>query len=255
MRRAATRTLLASVLSATSLLAACEGAAGPSPSPPLASPSLAPRPSSPASVDTTPSPTPPVEGDQLSEVGCCYGTELAPGRYAAPRFVPLWVSLELGSGWRGIRSGNDRIFAFVRGRNDIGHSTHFLAIFGVDAATRDAFLDALDTTPKLRVGELRPVTIAGLEGSRLDAEAQPNPEVAGTDERIAGAVLVPGMTALTNPFLSWFTESPRAKLRIYVLRATDEHDLLVYVEAPREEFSSFAGEVEGALATLQVAPR
>jgi hypothetical protein len=44
-------------------------------------------------------------------------------------------------------------------------------------------------------------------------------------------------------------------LRVYVLEATDAHELLVYVEAPRDEFASFTAEVEQVLATLQVAAR
>jgi hypothetical protein len=252
MRTAVGPRSLALALGAAALLAGC-GPTGQPASPGASVTSSAPA--SGASAAPTASPTPPVQGEQLPEVGCCFGTELEPGRYASPRFIPFWVSLELGPGWRGVRNGTDRIFAFVRGRNSIGHSTHYLMLIGADATSREAFLDSLAETPRLRISAPRPLTLGALQGVALDAEALRNPEVEGTDERIAGAVLIPGIAALTNPFLSWFTESPRALLRVYVLEATDAHELLVYVEAPRDEFASFTAEVEQVLATLQVAAR
>lgn len=208
-----------------------------------------------ASAGGTPTPTSPVGGVQLPEVGCCYGREIDPGRYAAPRFFPFWASVEVAEGWRGLRNGSDRIFAFVQGRNEIGHSTHYLAFFGIERAEADAFLDEFGGTELLEVADPEPAEIGGLTGERIAAEAAPNPDMEGTPERVAGSVRIQAITALTNPMVAWYTESAEARLRLYVLDATDEHVLLVYVEAPPEDFDAFAAAVDEILATLLVAPK
>lgn len=231
------------------ILAGCSASASPSVVPSAAS--TAPR----ASAAATAGATQPVEGVQLPDAGCCVGFALEPGRYAGASFVPFWVSIEVGEGWRGLRNGTERIVAFVQGSNAIQHPTHYMALFGVDRDEAVSFLGQFQATDLLTVSSSEPIEIGGLTGTRVDAVADPNPGELGTEKRVAGSIPIPAMTALTNPATRWFTESAEAGLQIYLLEATDTHTLIVYVEAPSAEFDAFSATVADALATLQVAPR
>ncbi|MDP9468621.1 MAG: hypothetical protein M3P32_07785 [Chloroflexota bacterium] len=241
-------------LAAAVILAGCTAVSSPTPSPttlPSATGSVAPS----ATAEPTPSPTPPVQGAQLPTLDCCLGRELDPGGYASPGFVPFWVSVEVGNGWRGMQNPVEHIFTFLQGTNEINHATRYLTLFGVTREESNAFLHDLREVEFLTVADAESVSIGGLEGQRVDAVAALRPDTPGTPGRVGGTLTISPMTALTHPQMFWNTESAEARLRIYVLEATDEHVLLVYVEAPPAEFDAFAAAVEEVLGTIQVAPK
>lgn len=245
---------LRAILAATVLLAGC--ATAPSASQLPSVPPSAPASTVPSTApEVSASPAQPVEGAQLPDLPCCVGRQLDPGRYASPPFSPIWVSVEVGDGWRGLRNASEGLFTFLQGNNEIAHSTRYLTIFAIAPSQGEAYLADLRAIEALTVAAAEPITLAGLTGTRTDAVAALNPAVVGTPERLAGTVRIGPMTALTEPLVAWYTESVEARLRIYVLEATAGHVLLVYVEAPPDEFDAFAAEAEAVLATLEVAPK
>jgi hypothetical protein len=97
------------------------------------------------------------------------------------------------------------------------------------------------------------VNIAGFPGLQLDSVANPNPSEQGDPQ----ADIPPGVQHLPffadyfAPGFSWTTFSPEAQVRTIALTVGDQ-TLLLYMEAPAEEFEQFAVDAEAILQTLEL---
>lgn len=197
------------------------------------------------------SPTPPVrEATTFSIGGFPGGIDLEPGTYRPHPGFDVQFTVDLGEGWRSIRDDAFGVISLVTGgTNSIGHATHWLSFFPAppDVTTRD-LLDRIDSQPKIMPGRPSEVTVGGISGTQVDARARPNPSEAGDDETEPGTVPVGVATDLIVGGF-WSSETVGARFRFIVLDV-GEQPLLVYLEAPSEDFNTFVADVEEALGAL-----
>jgi hypothetical protein len=197
------------------------------------------------------------EGAQIPIRAGFTAMELVPGRYAMPRWFLVPMSLELGEGWRGIRDDKARQVNLLRGLNDVGHGTLWLAPYAITNEVVDAFVTELRATPLLTFEKGVPVEIAGVRGRQFDGQAQTNPDEAGSGSRVPGTVDIPAMRRLHNSGLTdftWYTESVEARLR-FVFVEVGASTLVVYIEAPPDEFDAFIELADTVLASIRFYPR
>jgi hypothetical protein len=213
-----------------------------------------------APLDTPPpgaspeaSPTP---GDALltvPNVGCCRGRVLPAGRYALPAWLELPLTVEIGDGWRALNESPARLFLLGRGENVQDNPSQMIVFINATGkGSPDALVASLQGEPGLRVlAEPVSVEVAGFPGLQLDTQALPNPTFEGNP----GADIPPGVqplpviTAFFTPGFTWTTSSPEARVRALVLTAADQ-TLLLYLEAPPEEFEAFAADAGQLLESL-----
>lgn len=252
---------------ATFALAACGAAATQAPPAVAPSPTAAPPIDTPAPAATTqtdmPLPTaatsttatPDVALLQIPSVRCCRGRDLEAGRYVVPSWLDIPLTLEVGPGWRVLNERAARLFALGRGQNvhqNPGQIISFLNVTG--RITPDALIDSVQRAPEL-TSATKPisVTLAGFPGVQLDSAAKPNPSYAGSKEEDIppGVQFLPVFTQYFTPGFSWTTSSPEARIRTVALTMEDR-TLLLYLEAPPDEFDQFAADADAILQSLKL---
>jgi hypothetical protein len=178
---------------------------------------------------------------------CCLGFELDPGRYASPSWFEVPFTLEVGEGLSGWENLNERGLAIGRGENDVSHLNEYVSFFAVDADS--PILQQLDESPDLSSGSIEPITIAGIDGSSLEAQARP---VDGRDhpEIQPGTIRVRPIDGLVPGF--WYSESAEARFH-FVLLPIGEAALFVSIEAPPNRADAFFDEAIAMLGTAEFA--
>lgn len=178
------------------------------------------------------------------------GIPVEPGTYRPHPGFDVQFTVELGEGWRSIRDEVLGVISLVTDEtNGIGHATHWLSFFPAPPDTRPQdLLDRIESQQNIVPGPPREVTIGDVTGTQVEARAEPNPTEAGDDETEAGTLVVGVATDLIVGAF-WASESPEARFRFIVLDVGGR-TLLVYVEAPPDEFDAFAARAEEALAGL-----
>lgn len=204
-----------------------------------------------ATTGAEPSPQPTEEEAATFPIGGFpSGMAVEPGTYRPHPGFDVQFTVELGEGWRSIRDEVLGAISLVTDEtNGIGHATQWLSFIPAPPHTRPQdLLDRIETQPNIVPGRASEVTIGGVTGTQVEARAEPNPSEAGDDETEAGTVNVGVATDLIFGAF-WASESPEARVRFIVLDVGGQ-TLLVYLEAPPDEFDEFAAHAEEALGGL-----
>jgi hypothetical protein len=168
------------------------------------------------------------------------GTELAPGTYRSPYVWTIGVSLTVPEGWRVFRTdrANGGVVALVRGDpNAIGHATEYVAFFPIPAETAaEAFVDDLMATPHLLPGTSRTTSVDGNPAISFEASSEPNPDVSGDEDVVAGALDFTAINEIFTPY-RWRSETAGARFAFTVVDRPDG-GLLIYLEAPPDRFDT-----------------
>jgi hypothetical protein len=211
----------------------------------------------------TPSPTvapteTPVPGGLLLTmpgVACCRGQVLEAGVYELPLWLGVPLTLEISSGWRAVNDQAANFLMLGRGENALGNPDQMIIpINAAGPGSPEAALDAVRSAPELTaLAEPAAVTVAGFEGWQWDAAARSNPTYAGNEAAdIPPQVqFLPVMQPFFTPGFSFTTSSPEARVRLIAL-AVEAHTLLLYLEAPPDEFDAFMLEAHLLLQSLEL---
>jgi len=238
---------------ATLALAACGGATT------EALPTEAPSTGTPTAVAPAQQPTgvatPGVTLSIFPPVTCCRGLAIAAARYEIPRWLGIPLSVQIGEGWRVLNEPPALLFLIGKGQNVQDNPSQMIAFLNVTGKTTpEASIASVQRAPELTAtaGPV-PVTIAGFPGLQLDSTARPNPSFEGS----AGSDIPPGVQYLPvlddyfSPGFTWTTSTPEARVRTIVLTVNDQ-TLLLYLEAPPDEFESFIAGADAILQSLEL---
>lgn len=266
------------LLPVTILLAACGSAATPEASstavpaptetraaltlpPPANTPALAPVNTATAAPVTTSTPaqtatrdaTPGAAVLRIPPVNCCRGQALKPGTYAFPAWHPHALTVRVGEGWKVLNEKAALLFLLGRGENVQQNPSQLIVLLDVtDKTTLQGLADALQHAPQLTpLGEPVHVTVAGFSGVQLDLDTKPNPSYQGdrAQDIPPGVQFLPVIQQYFTPGFLWTTSTPEAHIRAIMLTVQDK-TLLVYLEAPPDEFEQFAADADTLLQSL-----
>jgi len=199
-----------------------------------------------ASASSTPEPSAEPAAAVLTGP-CCYGAELAPGRYVTPSWFGTPFSIEVSDGFFGVGAELERIVLLGRGESRAGNLERYVGFFV--AASADALLRQLRATPRTTQGPVSETTVGSIPARVFDAEAHPNPDTPPSDEIVPGAIRIPAIDRLVPTF--FYAESARARMRFVVVDLGDRA-LLIYVESPARRFASFDREVAPMLESIRL---
>lgn len=177
---------------------------------------------------------------------CCGGLPLDQGRYETPTWFGAPFTIEVSERLSGVGAEPEQVVEIGRGRSSSGSLDHYVAFFAVDDAEK--VLRGFRSTRSAEVGPVEPIGSGELEGSQVDATAKPAPNDAADDEIAAGAIRIPALDRLTPAF--FYTESRGARMRLLAIELGST-DLIVYIEAPPNDFDDFAREVDAMLASIE----
>jgi hypothetical protein len=269
--------ILTTLIIAILLLAACSGP--PTEAPPTgapattlpptdapAAPTQAPptetaAPTEPPPTPTTaPTPAPTASATapaflRIPSVSCCRGRTLTAGRYEIPPWLGIPLSVEAPDGWRALNEEGALLFLLGRGQNVQNNPSQMILFLNAsDGDTPETIIGSIQNAEQLApMGEPVEVTFAGFPGLQLDASALPNPTFEGRpqDDIPPGVQYLPVIEQYLTPGFAWTTSSPEARVRAVAL-TVGEQTLLLYLEAPPEEFDQFAADAEAILQSLEL---
>lgn len=222
----------------------------PSPTPP---PTAAPTETAPPSTEE-PTATPESRFLTIPAVNCCRGRTLEAGHYAVPPWLDIPLAIDLGEGWRVLNEERAQLLLIGRGENVQNNPSQIITFINAtsDTNTPESLIAAVQAAPELVVlAEPVPVTIAGFSGLQLDSAAKPNPTEKGSpaDDIPPGIQFLPVFRQHFAPGFLWTTSSPEARVRTIALSVGDQV-LLLYMEAPPDEFETFAVDADALLQSL-----
>ena len=207
------------------------------------------------SIPPTGTPTPGSQFLKFPSNLCCAGRAVQPGRYELPTWLGIPLTVEVGEGWRSINEKAAKLFALVKGRNSFEDASQWMVFLIVpQGRTPQSLLQSVRGAPELvPAGETTPVIVAGFSGLQFDALTKPNPTYAGDPEADIppGVQILPSINRFFTPGFLWTTSSPEASLRLIALDVNGQ-TVLVYLEAPPDEFDVFAGEATELLQTMEI---
>jgi hypothetical protein len=247
-RRAALGVALASVVA----LGGCGmgGQATTVPSPIAATP---PQPTAAPSPEPTVEATQTARAPELPSAACCRGRELEAGRYRLPSWLRIPLAVDIPDGWRAINEPPALLGMIGRGSGFRGIPTQLVAfINATGAGPAEQIVRAVHAAPQLtEIGAPAATAIAGLSGWDVAMQALPNPDYEGdpSADIPPGVQLLPVIQRHFAEGFIWTTYTPEARLRVVALEVGDQ-TLLLYLEAPTDEFDAFLAEVEPVLASL-----
>ena len=180
------------------------------------------------------------------------GEEQASGRYKSPAWFSLSFTFETTKAFRGIgeQLPIGELFGLAQGSAYL--PPRQLLFWVVDPSVSvETTIAQLRATPKVELSPDQAVTVAGISGIQFDAAAQANPAQAAGENLAAGAIAIPAIGPLVGHQGSdWHTNTAEARLRFIVLTVMDR-TLLIYIEAPADEFQDFVTEVDQVLSTVK----
>ena len=209
-------------------------------------------------IDTEiPTQRPAYTGPLLSfpEVNCCRGKSLEAGRYELPTWFGIPLTVEVGEGWKVLNEEAALLFEIGRGENIQKNPSQMIVFLNVTGrGSPETLISSVKNAPELTTtAESVSVTIAGFSGLQLDSTAKPNPGYAGDPAAdIPPEVqFLPVFMKYFTPGFLWTTSSPEARVRTIAL-TIDNQTLLLYLEAPQEEFEAFTVDAEQILQSLEL---
>jgi hypothetical protein len=161
----------------------------------------------------------------------------------------------LGEGWKTLNEEAAKLFLLGRGENVLNNPSQLVAFMNATGDTPESLIAEVQAIPELSaLGEPVPVTIAGFSGLQLDSVALPNPDEKGraADDIPPGIQYLPFFMRFLTPGFLWITSSPEARVRTVALTVGDQ-TLLLYMEAPAEDFDPLAADAEAILQSLELA--
>jgi hypothetical protein len=177
---------------------------------------------------------------------CCAGLELDEGPYLSPPWFRLPFTVDVPAGWFAWTDAREELLVLGDGHtNEIDHLDRYMAVFVVDDAA--AVLNQAKSTPDADVGPEEELNAGELSGRAVTADAHANPEPPEDDEIAPGAIQIPAIDKLFAGF--FWTESPRARFRVWAIDRGDQ-DLLIYLEAPPDDWDAFVEDAEGFLSRI-----
>ena len=191
---------------------------------------------------------------QFPSVNCCKGVALEAGKYQVPSWLGIPLTVEVAEGWKVLNEKEALLFLIGKGLNVQNNPSQMIAFLNVtDKITPQELIDSVQQAPELVSSEPINVMLAGFSGMQLDSTAIPNPEFQGSaEEDIApGTKFLPVFMKYFAPGFFWTTSSPEARVRTIVLTVNDQ-TLLLYLEAPPNEFETFIIEAEKILHSLKL---
>jgi len=266
------------VLAALIVLGACSGPGGAAPTntpevlqatsaPATAAPTLSlrtptavpsatePSPSATSGVTATLTPTPESALPKILSNLCCVGSPLEPGKYRLPAWLQLPLSIEVGEGWRAINEEAALLFSIVKGRNVLGDASQMMVFLLVpdDRPLEDLLRPIQRADELVPLTEPSPVEIAQLSGLQFEAQVKPNPGYAGdlAEDIPPGVQILPSVNRYFTPGFLWTTATIEARLGLIAVHIGDQ-PLIIYLEAPPEEYDAFALEAGAVLQTLEL---
>jgi hypothetical protein len=192
----------------------------------------------PAPASTTPTP------DRSAVVEFPYGNadvageEQEAGLYRSPDWFHAPFTFETTTTYRGIgeRFGEASLFGIAQGMRQLPQRQLLFWALVPDYSPEDA-VSLLRDTASLTFLPNEDVTVAGYSGVQFDA----------TTERRTG---IGAIGTLVGVNAVWNINSSEAHLRFIVLMIGNRA-LLIYIEAPTDEFEDFMVDVEQVLSTVQ----
>ena len=180
------------------------------------------------------------------------GAEQPAGKYQTPVWFDVPFQFETATDYRGGKKSWQRgqIFALERGQNSLGNATHRLVFFAFPSD-----VSGVETTFRLREttlldsSEIRDITLFNVTGAQWEAVAQPNPAQKGESGVADGAIAIPALFDLIRLHGVWHTSTPGARLQ-FIVAEPPGRTLLIYIEAPPDDFEAWASETEELLKTV-----
>jgi hypothetical protein len=166
------------------------------------------------------------------------GEEQAPGRYQTPGWFSFPFTFETAQVFRGIgeQFTQGELFGLAQGGPVLPPRQLLFWTVLPDIST-EAAISELRATPQLEFSPTQTVTVAGMSGAQLDA----------TTQKYASMPVLGKFVGLDKV---WSINSPQAHLR-FILLTVAGRTLLVYIEAPSDEFQDFMREVDQVLGTMK----
>ena len=167
------------------------------------------------------------------------GEEQPPGQYRTPKWYSLPFTFETTEAFRGMGeiAGQGQLFGLVQGNSHLPPNQLLFWVLDHNFSAEEALIE-LQNTSQLQFNTAQTLTIAGISGTRFDA---------------AGAGTIPVLAKLSGVSSAWDLNSPYAQIRFMVLSVKDR-TLVVYIEAPYDEFEAFLSKAEQVLDTIKFDP-
>jgi hypothetical protein len=277
MNRKTVSLLIALFLTVAALMA-CSGPAAVAPTPAPAE-FASPIPSSPAAATPSPLPTQPpptataepavpteppaptataTPGEsflKVPAVGCCRGRTLEPGRYAFPPWFGIPLTVDAPEGWRVLNESAALLFMLGRGENAQNNPSQIILFLNATGSSSlESLIETIRNAPQLaETAAPAEVAIAGFAGRQVDMTALPNPTFEGSaaNDIPPGVQYLPAIERYLTPGFAWTTSTPEARVRAIALTVGDQ-TLLIYIEAPPQEFDELAADAGAILESLEL---
>ena len=164
------------------------------------------------------------------------GEEQPSGQYRTPGWYSLPFTFETTEAFRGIGeiAGQGQLFGLVQGNSRLPPNQLLFWVLDHNFSAEEALIE-LQNTSQLQFNTAQIIKIAGISGTRFDA---------------AGAGTIPVLAKLSGVSSAWDLNSPYAQIRFMVLSVKDR-TLVIYIEAPYDEFEAFLSKAEQVLDTIK----
>jgi hypothetical protein len=166
------------------------------------------------------------------------GPEQPAGLYKTPGFFKIPFTFETTEPFNGIGEsfGQGHIFGISQGGASYP-PYQILFWVTVPLFTADAAISQLQKTPEMTFSENQNVSVAGVSGIQFDSITETKTSI-------------PALGTFVGVDSSWDTNVPQAHLRFIVLTVA-ERTLVIYIEAPKDEFDTFMSKVDQVLSTVE----
>ncbi len=210
----------------------------------------------PVSTDIAPtdSPTTPNSFLIFPAVTCCRGQSVDAGIYQLPDWLEIPLSIEVGKDWRVLNEEAALLFLIGRGRNIQNNPNQMIVFLKISSdSSPEMLIQSVQNSTELESTGESAVEIAGFRGLQVDSTAKPNPEYVGDPaaDIPPGVQFLPAFMRHFTPGFAWTTSSPEAQIRTIALTIGDRV-LLVYLEAPQDEFDALLADADAVLQSLKL---
>jgi hypothetical protein len=204
-------------------------------------------------VPATETATPGVVIANFPAVNCCKGNSVSSGLYRFPTWQGLPLVIEVTGRWRVMNEEFAQLFTLARGSNSQGNPSELLVFMNASSdGSAEEVMAQLQGEPNIiALGEPTAADLAGYTGLQQDFAVLPNPDFAGvpSNDIPAGVHFLEVVGQFFAPGFLWVSSTPEARLRFIVVNV-DEALLFVYLEAPPDNFETFAADADQLLQTL-----
>jgi hypothetical protein len=188
-------------------------------------------------------------------VTCCRGRTVQAGPYRLPAWLDLPLSVDVGDGWRVMNEEQAKLFTLARGQNSLNNPSELIVFMNASSTNSveslmTQFLEEPNIVP---LSDPTVADLAGYAGWQQDFAVLSNPDYLGNgrDDIPAGVQFIHVVEQFFAPGFSWTSSSPEAQLWLVVVNVGDTL-LFVYLEAPPDQFATFAADASQILQTLEL---